>query len=111
MKNTMFADNINEKVAELKKVINELMEFARPDPVLTENASDLEKVHSLCFLRATGDLIETALAVEYLVKDSTEEEFEKMMTDDGAKTISEVKNEMMLSMAMEALTRKSELED
>ena len=109
MKNTMFAENINEKVAELRKAVDEFYKCLEPDPMKTEKASELEKVHTLFVLKASGELIKTALAIEALFE-ITEEEFTKAMTDDG-KTIEEVKKELMLSMAMEALSKKFESEE
>ena len=111
MKNTMFADNINEKVKAVRNAITELINCAEPNPEKTETASDLERVHTLCFYKVMGSLIEDSLSIEYLVQDATEEEFEKVMTEDGTKTISEVKKEMMLSMAMEALMKNQSEED
>ena len=111
MKNTMFADNINEKVKAVRDAITDLIYCAEPNPEKTEMASDLEKIHTLCFMKCMGSLIEESKAIEYLVMDSTAEEFEKMMTDDGEKTVSEVKKEMMLSLAMEALMKNQSEED
>lgn len=111
MKNTMFADNINEKVKAVRDAITDLIYCAEPNPEKTEMASDLEKIHTLCFMKCIGSLVEESKAIEYLVVDSTAEEFEKMMTDNGEKSVSEVKKEMMLSMAMEALGRQIQKED
>lgn len=111
MKNTMFAENINEKVKSLRKALDEFYMCLEPDPVKTENASDLEKVHTLYVLRVAGELVESILVAEFLIDECSEEDFKKTITDDGAKTIEEVKKELMLSMAVEALSKKFESEE
>ena len=100
MKNTMHAEEINERVKELREALDRAVECLKPDIVKTGNATDLEKVHGLCTLKAVNGLVENLLAWEYTLE-ASEEEFRNAVTDDGKKDIKLVLSELMLQMAME----------
>lgn len=99
MKNTMFAENTKEKFEAINSLSKELIECVAPDIEKTEKASPLEKVHTLHFLRAMDELRE-ALGFIHALLEMPEEEFEKLVTDDGKNSLEEVEMKLMFSMMM-----------
>ena len=105
MKNTMFAENTKEKFEALNSLSRELVECVAPDITKTEKASPLEKVHTLHFLRAIDELRE-ALGFINALLEMPEEEFEKLVTDDGKKSLEDVEMKLMFSMMMKMAEAK-----
>lgn len=105
MKNTMFAENTKETCEAVEKLTKELIECVAPDIEKTEKATPLEKVHTLHFLRAIDELRE-ALGYINALLEMPEEEFEKLVTDDGKKSLEEVEMKLMFSMMMKMAEAK-----
>lgn len=105
MKNTMFAENINEKVEAVKSAMTEVILGVEPDLKKTADSTQLERVHSLYFLKAIDNLREAVVTLEALL-DLPEEEFEKLATDEGKRTLDETEFKLMMSMMMDMAEHK-----
>ena len=86
MKNTVLAENTKEKFESVEKFSKELIECVSSDVEKTEKATPLEKVHTLCFLRAMDELRDALGYVKALLE-MPEEEFENLITDEGKKSL------------------------
>lgn len=102
MKNTVIPQ---ADVDKLKEVIEKAKDYVKSHkqckPAL-ESLTQLNRIHSVLYMRMVKELISTARSLESLLECS-EEEFIKTLTDDGKITVDEVEKNLMLNVMMEML--------
>ena len=107
MKNTMFTgENINEKVSAVLEAVQGLLDCLKPNEDRARNATTLERVHSLYFLKAVGELKDLAGVVK-VMNEVSEEEFTSLVTNDGKRDLERAEMEMMLHMMMDVAKKKN----
>lgn len=88
------ANALNEVIEKVENFVRTHAEY-QPTPEEIDNSTDLEKIHTIMYLDAINDLIKATSFIRSL-RDVSEEEFEKGVTDGGKITVEDAKNRYML---------------
>lgn len=102
MQNKMLPE---KEVELLKGIIENVKELAKvhsshePD---FDKANDLYLVHSFTYLKGLKDFITNAMVLEELLNE-TEEQFLAVITEEGKLTFEDVKEKVMVSLALEMI--------
>lgn len=105
MQNKMLPE---KEVELLKGIIENVKELAKVNSSHEPNfdeANDLYLVHSVIYLRGLKDFITNAMILEELLNE-TEEHFLAVITEEGKLTLEDVKEEVMMSLALEMVMRR-----
>ena len=73
-------------------------------PSMVMTASDLEQIHIILYMDLIKDLVSVVGALRGILE-ASEEDFLKIITEDGEKSLSSVKKIMMLKMFTEIMER------
>lgn len=100
------ANALNEVIEKVENFVRTHAEY-QPTPKEIDNSTDLEKIHTIMYLDAINDLIKATSFIRSL-RDVSEEEFEKGVTDDGKITVEDAKNRYMLHAMADIVSRMKE---
>ena len=100
MKNPMLPESELRILGELFEKVDKLVENHEKTsltPSVVAKASDIEQIHIVMYMDLVKDLVLATRTIKDLLEIS-EEEFIKAMTDDGERSLEEVKKVMMMKM-------------
>ena len=105
MKNQILPESELKILNEVFKKVDELVQnhsntSLTPSMVMT--ASDLEQIHTFLYMDLVKDLVSAVSALKGILN-ASEEEFMKVITDDGKKSLESCKKIMMLNMLTEIM--------
>lgn len=102
MKNTVIPQADIDKLKEVIEKVKDYVESHKQCEPARESLTQLNRIHSVLYLRMIKELISTARSLESLLECS-EEEFIKTITGDGKITVDEAEKNLMLNVMMEML--------
>lgn len=109
MNNNIIPKSELKILGEVFQKVDEIVKNHQNTPLTMDsvmNASELEQLQTLVYMDMFKDFIKAIGCLKGLLE-LNDEEFTKMLTDDGKRTIGEAKHMMMLEMMIEHLTEES----
>lgn len=100
MKNAMLPESELKILGEIFQKVDELLENHEKTPLsmgMIEKASDAEQLHIVMYMDMLKDMVVDIKTLKDLLEVS-EEDFIKSVTDNGKRTMREVKRVMMMKM-------------
>lgn len=106
MKNAMLPESEQKILGEIFQKVDELLENHEKTPLtmsMVEKASDAEQLHIIMYMDLLKEAI-TSIATLRDILEISEEDFIKTVTNDGKRTMKEVKRVMMMKMITDMIT-------
>lgn len=110
MQNRLINNKEREVLQEIFKGVNKFIEAHNEVPIgemlgYVPIATQVEKIHTLLYMRLVKSFIEDIGAIRGLFED-TEDGFIKTITDDGKLTLDEIEEQLMIDSLRDALFNK-----
>ena len=100
MKNTMISNKELEALQEIYTGVDHFFDaHERVDMNTIKAVNDLESVHALLYMDMVRNFIDSIASLRGLVE-IDEKDFAEVMTDDGKRSLKEVRNDILLKMCM-----------